>query len=256
MGLETSAIIALTSVAASAAGGAASFAQARKQDKAKKFAERAASEAMAKAKKRLDVNYLEGTSIAKEAFKLNREATLTAAEQALTAGVESERGSAATAGRVVATQNDAALKTQATMEQSLKDREFQIATEEARLQGLQADIDLGEAEGAQQAASDAATLSAQAATQGVQGFTTAAQTAATDFLPLYGQNKANQFTGAKATTFDNMQEKEFNTLGSANYISPLQMKNQREFDKWKKSLSTDQWNMISSNPSYLDAQPK
>ena len=222
----------------------------------KRNAEDAAAKAVSEAKKQLDVNFVEGTSIAKEAFKLNREATTTAAAQALQAGVESERGTGATAGRVVTASNIEQAQNRASMEGALRDREMAIAEEDARLSGLKAEVSLSEAEGAQQAAADAAMLSAQAAEQGIQGFTTAANTLATDFLPLYGQNKANQFTGAKAVDLTTAQEKEFNALGTAKYKSATNhMMSQKKFNKYKKSLTPEQWNMFTSNQAYLDAQP-
>ena len=73
MGLETAAIISLTSLAVGAAGSAKSFSDASKQKAAATNAEEAAEKARDAALAKLDVNYLKGTSIAKEAYKLDRE---------------------------------------------------------------------------------------------------------------------------------------------------------------------------------------
>jgi hypothetical protein len=55
-----------------------------------------------KLKTKLEVNYLEGLSIAKEPYELEREALLQAGASALQAGVEGEtRGAAAVAGQVL-----------------------------------------------------------------------------------------------------------------------------------------------------------
>ena len=81
-----------------------SFSQASKQRKLQAQAEQDAAKAMAQARKKLDVNFAEQMSVKKEAYDLEREALLSAGAQATEAGIESERGSAATAGRVYAAQ--------------------------------------------------------------------------------------------------------------------------------------------------------
>ena len=91
--------IALATV--SAAGSAFSFAEAGKQNKLAREAQRDAAKALEEAKKKLEVNMMRGLSIAKEPYELEREALLQAGASALQAGVEGDpRGAAATAGRV------------------------------------------------------------------------------------------------------------------------------------------------------------
>ena len=206
---------------------------------------------MEAARKKLDVNYIEGTSIAKEAYKLEREASMVAANQALIAGQESERGAASAAGRVVAMQNMAGATTRANMEGAIQDRELLVAQEDSRLAGLQSDIDLAEAEGAQAAAADAATASATAATQGIQGFTTAATTAANEFLPLYKAKSSTRFEDAKNISWDLANTDAFDAAGDATFKGAKGMKNLKEFERWWKKLTDGQKEMITTDSGYL-----
>ena len=148
MGLETAAIIGITSIAVGAAGTAGSFAQAGKQKNLAKNAEIAAEKARDAALKKLDVNYMKGTSIAKEAYKLDRERQLVAGKRAAESASGSERGGAATAGRILSAENTAGATTTAAMETALVDRNNAILAEETRLMGAKVNIDLAEAEGA------------------------------------------------------------------------------------------------------------
>jgi hypothetical protein len=83
-----------------------SFVQAGNQKKAQRQAERDADQAMQEARKKLEVNYYDTLSIQKEPYELEREALLSQGAQAIQAGVESERGAAATAGRVQMAMNE------------------------------------------------------------------------------------------------------------------------------------------------------
>ena len=133
-----------------------SFAEAGKQRKLQQEAEREAQKAFDEAKAQLDVNYLEGLSIAKEPYELEREALLQAGAQALQAGVEGEtRGAAATAGRVLMAQQEQAAQQRAAMSREMQQLEQLAAQEESRLQGARADLMLGEAVGQQQRAQQA-----------------------------------------------------------------------------------------------------
>ena len=96
MAATTAAVIGIT---ATVAGTGMSFAQANKQKKLQKKAEADAMKAMQDARKKLDVNYYDELAVQKEPYELEREALLSAGAQAIQAGVESERGAAATAGR-------------------------------------------------------------------------------------------------------------------------------------------------------------
>lgn len=258
MGLETAAIMAIVSATTAVAGASASFAQANKQKKAKALAEKAADNAMNEAKKKLNVNYMEGTSIAKEAYKIERERMLVANANATSAGQESERGAAATAGRVAAATNEAGQNVQASMESALVSREQDIATENQANRNALVEVDLAEAEGAAQAAADAGAMRAEALSQGMEGVITAGTTIASEFVPLYKQSQEQAFAGAQGVNFNAADQEAFNKLGAANYKDLARMQDgsmgQKEFNTLKKKMmSPEQWELITRNQGYIDA---
>jgi len=165
---------ALTSIAAgigiaSSLGGAAmSFTQANKQQKLQQEAEAEALKAMIQARGRLDVNYMDALSVQKEPYELQREAMLAQGTQAIDAAQESERGTAAAAGRVQMAQNEAQGGIRTEMGKELTEIERLKVAEESRLRDLQTQLDLGEVEGAQMAARNAQEMAAQATTQGFE----------------------------------------------------------------------------------------
>ena len=111
----------IASAAIQAGTSAAGFAQAGKARKEMKKAEAEADKAMAAARKKLEVNYLAGLSIAKEPYELARENLLQGSAAALQAGVEGEtRGAAATAGQVLMAQQAQAGQQRASMSQEMK----------------------------------------------------------------------------------------------------------------------------------------
>ena len=169
MAIATTTALAIGGLAASAAGTAMSFSQAAKQRKAQEQAERKAEESMAQARKRLEVNYADALSIQKEPYELQREALLSQGAQALQAGVESERGGAATAGRVLAAQQQGQGAIRSEMGKDLFNLEAMQAEEDSRLRDLNTQLDLGEAQGAQQAAAEAEERAAMFQNQAMQG---------------------------------------------------------------------------------------
>ena len=153
MAVATATALTIASLAATAATTTGSFIQASKQKKLQQKAEREADKALADARKKLDVNFYEGLSIQKEPYELAREALLSSGAQAIQAGVEgSERGAAATAGRVQMAQQQGQRRVAAAMGQELFGLQKLAASEDARLAGLQAGLDLKEVEGQQEAA--------------------------------------------------------------------------------------------------------
>jgi len=164
---------AFTSIAAlgmSAAGSAFSFIQAGKQSKIEQQAQRDAANALAEAKKKLEVNMLSGLSIAKEPYELEREALLQQGAAALQAGVEGDpRGAAATAGRVLQAQQQAQAEVRSDMAQEMADLDLLEAQEDVNLQGQRVGLDLGEVAGQQQIAADARAARAASMQAGVQG---------------------------------------------------------------------------------------
>ena len=181
-----------------AASTTGSFVQAGKQRKLQEEAEREAGKAFQEAKNKLDVNYLEGLSIAKEPYELEREALLQAGASALQAGVEGEtRGAAAVAGQALMAQQAGAAGQRAAMSREMQALNQLAAQEESRLQGARVDLDLAEAKGQQQMAADAAAARQAAISSGVQGIASMGMTALEN-APLYdgkeGLSEARQFT--------------------------------------------------------------
>jgi len=187
MGLETAAIIGISSLAVSAGSAGMSFAQAGKQKQAQRKAEQDASIAMDEARKKLEVNFYAQQGIKKEPYELERDALLAQGAQAIQAGVESERGAAATAGRVALGMNEAQAGIRTAMGRELTDLENKQLAEESRLQGLSAGLDLEEAKGAGQAAAAARNLSAQSMQQGVAGIANVAGQAI-NLIPLFAKS--------------------------------------------------------------------
>jgi hypothetical protein len=169
MAMTTSAALATASIASSAVGAGMSFTQANKQRGLQKQAEADAVKAMAEARQKLDVNFAEQMSIKKEAYDLERQAMLSAGAQATQAGIESERGAAATAGRVFAGQQQAQGQIRSAMADEMTNIEGAILEEEGRLRDLSVGLDLQEVAGQQQRAADAQAAALSAQQQGIQG---------------------------------------------------------------------------------------
>lgn len=169
MAVVTSSTALLIGAGVSAATSAGlSFSQASKQRKIQKQAEREADEAMADARNRLGVNFAEDQSIKKEAYELEREANLVAGASATEAGVASERGAAATAGRVYAAQQQGQGQVRAAMGDEMTNIENSIIEEDSRLRDLNVGLDLEEVAGNQQRAALAEARAEQSKQQGIQ----------------------------------------------------------------------------------------
>lgn len=178
------------SLGITAATTAASFSQAGKQKKLMKEAEQSAAKALADAKNKLSVNYLESLSIQKEPYELQREALLSSGEQALRAATEGEgRGAAAIGGRVLQQQNLAQQDVRKTMGAELAAIDKVVAVEDARLAGLRANLDLEESQGAQEAAANAMEAQQASLAQGMSGLASFGSQLA-DLAPLYEKNRA------------------------------------------------------------------
>jgi len=205
--------IAVGGLALSAATTANSFIQAGKQKKAQRAAEDAAAEAMAEAKKKLEINYADELAIKKEPYELQREAMLSQGAQAIEAGVESERGAAATAGKIQMAQNEAQAGIRTEMGKEMDAIQAQQIAEDSRLRDLGVQLDLGEAEGAQNAARSAEEASTAATAQGIQGVMSTAQQGL-GMVNLYPATGAAPAAGAPAE----------NSLGSS-LFKPMQTAN-------------------------------
>lgn len=197
MAVATSLAIAGAVTAAASSG--ASFIQAGKQQRLQRQAEMEAEKAMAEARKKLDVNFYDQLAINKEPYELQREALLSQGAQAIAAGAESERGAAATAGRVMMAQNEAQAGVRTAMGNEMQALEKMSALEDSRLRDVNVQLDLEQVAGAQRAARDAQRQAAQATMQGINSASSAIGQGLA-LVPLYMKQNTPQVGGQK--TFD------------------------------------------------------
>ena len=212
MGVATA--IAIGGLAISAGSSVMSFAQAGQQRSLQKKAEASAAQAMAEARKKLEINFTDELAIMKEPFELQREALLSQGAQGIEAGVESERGAAAVAGKVQMAQNEAQAGIRTAMGQEMLDIEAQRVAEESRLRDIGVQLDLGEVEGAQLAARDAQEAAAASTAQGFQGLVSTAEQGL-NMVPLFMGGGASQskIGNAKLTAED------FSKIGNIEGVS-------------------------------------
>jgi hypothetical protein len=185
-----------------------SAAQASKQSRMQKQAEAEAERAMASARKNLEVNFYDKLSVKKEPYELAIEASNVAAAQALEAGRESERGVAATAGRVQMAKNEQQRQIATAFGQELTDLERLSATEDSRLRDVGVQIDLSEAEGAQKAARDAQEAKAAATEAAIKGGISAVGQGI-NAANLYSKNTALQRQALGKSTLTDQQLQDF-----------------------------------------------
>lgn len=197
MGVLTTATVA--SLAATAVTTAGSFIQASKQKKIQKEAEAEADRALADARKKLEVNFYENLGLQKEPYELEREALLSAGAQGLQAGVEgSQRGAAATAGRVQLAQQEGQRKIAGYMGQDMFDLQKLALQENSRLRDMGLGLDIKEVEGQQaqaQAAEAARQAQMQKAIAGAGEFVKGAGNLIPEFMPdsdTRASNKLNR----------------------------------------------------------------
>jgi len=240
-----------------------SFAQAGKQKKLAAQAKADADIAMAKAKQALDVNFYASQGIKKEPYELEREALLSQGAQAIEAGVQSERGAAATAGKVQMAMNEGQAGIRTAMGNEMTALENKKLAEDSRLRDVGVQIDLGEAEGAQLAARDAEEARAAAMAQGFQGLTSAAGQAA-DLVPLFGQNvKAQQsavggmsLSSDDFTKFGNVGGKTMGAAGQGQFtnldLESVKNMSPATFKQFKRDLTPQQKQMLFRNPQYTN----
>lgn len=187
MGVETA--LMAVSMGTQLAGAGMSIAQAAKQNQLAKQAAADAEKAMAEAKKELEKNYYASIGIAKEPYALQRQALLSQGAQAIAAGAESQRGAAATAGRVLMAQNAAQQGVTSNMSQDLYSLNKLVAGEDARLAGKRSEIDLAQVKGAQLARHAAIVARNQAIASAVGGVSGAAKTGLDAYSKFYVNDK-------------------------------------------------------------------
>lgn len=274
MAVTTAAVV---GIAATAASVGMSFKQASDQKKLQKEAQRDAEKAMNdaramidQAEKRLDINYYDKLAVNKEPYERAREQFTSTAAQAIEAGAESERGAAATAGRTLMAQNLAQEGVRSEMSKEIQNIEMIKADEEARLRDMKtrldmerANIDKGEAEGAQLAARDAQQAAAAATQQAFQGLTSLGQQAM-QAAPLYGSDVGAQKAALGNTT---LTPEQFAQIGNVPQIggigapgadgftnldlTTVSQMSDPQYRKFMRQLTPQQRQSLFTNPDYI-----
>jgi hypothetical protein len=246
----TTAAVASVVIAGTSAG--MSFGQARQQKKIQKEAQQDAKNAMAEARKALEVNYYDQLAVQKEPYELEREALLAQGALATQAGVEGDRGAAATAGRVQAAMNDAQAGVRTAMGKEMTDLEKLSAEEDSRLRDIGVQLDLEEVAGAQQAAADAAVARSQAIASGMEQAGAAVQ-GAINLVPLYQQNMSAQ----KSAVQQSIGDKSIGDLGMQQYkgqpigLMDFQSMSNPEWRQFKNFLSPEQSRQLFQSDAYI-----
>ena len=198
----------IAGVAISAVGVGLSAAQAGKQNRLRKEAERETEQAMKKARKTLDVNYLEGRTLPKIAYEQAREGIGRTVADVLNKAQEADpRGLAAAAGRAVMGSQVGERQIAAAQEERLFQLETEARKEDARLQGLEYQLELGGVLGAQQAQADAVAAQQRAIGQAAKGLGQLGGTLlkSEDVNPLYARAKGlDLLPNSKAVVDRNM----------------------------------------------------
>ena len=205
---------AITGAVIAAGTATASFISAGKAKSAQRDAEATANRKLIEAREKLDVNYLEGLSLPMEAYEREREAIAVGTSTALQAATEGDqRGVGATAGRVLQAQQEAQAQSRTAMAGDLFNLEAATAEEESRLRDVLAQIDLGEASGAQIAAAEAADQRQQDIQAGIGSATSAVQQGLAA-APLYSKTSGGRTANRMMRRDDQFQQKVSQTLGN------------------------------------------
>ena len=211
-------VTAIAGVAISIATTAMSFAEKKKAENRKREAEAAAERKMEEARKKLSVNYADELSIAKEPYQREREAMLAQGANIMDAAVESERGGGASAGRLLAAQQEGQGQIRDAQSVDLFNLEAAQAEEDSRLRDINVDMDLNQIAGAQAAAAEAQDAANVAKQQAIQGIGSVAQQAMS-FAPLYAKssgtrafNQATRQANRAGTTLSSEINNSFNVL--------------------------------------------
>lgn len=198
MAVATSTALAIGSLAVSSAGAGLSFGQASKQLRLQRLAEQNAAKAIAEAKKQVQVNPFAALGISKEPYELEREAMLAAGAQATQAGVESERGAAATAGRVAMAQAENLQDITSRMIREKAALDLKTAQEEADIKNTLAGIALEEKKGYEAEIANAMAARNKSLTQATQSIQEGVKTGIQTFVPLYLKKRGiDPLTGEK-----------------------------------------------------------
>lgn len=195
-------ITGIVGTAISAGSTAASFIQAGNQKRKQQDFEADAARALAEARKKLQVNYAEAMSVNKEPYNQERLAMLSAGAQIAQAAAESERGAAAVAGKLLASQQAGQADIANRQGTDMQNIQNAILEEESRLRDVNVGLDVQEIAGQQQAAADARLAADMATQQGIQGIagTAAAGLQLIPLFPKTGPNPADIATNTNAAS--------------------------------------------------------
>lgn len=173
------AVATTTAIAAgtSLVGAGLSFARSIEEQRKYKEAGEAAARLMEEARKKFETNFAEQLQVPLEGYQMATDINNQAVSQALEAMRES--GQRSIIGGVAGLQKQAqtgAEQLRMSLQNELFQRNKMIADEESRLRDIQADIDITEATGAQQAAADAELRRAAAIESGIGSLAQAGST--------------------------------------------------------------------------------
>ena len=231
-----------------------SMAQKSKAKKAQSRAEMDANEAMNKARKRLDVNYQEAKTISKDPYTMAIEASLQQGADAVQASRETVRG-AANVGRIQTAQNQMVEGQRVAYGQELQAREQAIIDEDSRLRDINTQLDMGEIEGAQMAAAEAADEQARAGQDIVAGVGSMVQQGMS-MAPLYSKDLGAQKQAIAGMEFDAAAKQKFGgklTPGwSGTDFSAVGDMSNRQFRQFKRGIGDNQFKQFQLDPQYME----
>ena len=210
-----------------AIGAGFSIAEAIKQKREQRDAERTAKELVEQTKSRLEVNRMEGLQVPLDSYDQAMREVTAQQMQSLEGLREADaRTLAAGVGKLAAAGSDATELQRQAMEGAIFDRDKLIASEQSNIDRSIANVDLQSALGAQQMAADADAASAMNLKSAAQGLGGAFQSFA-ESQDLYKRQKTNN-----GTQFQNLSSGQINSIlpnmfgtQAPSYLSNQQMNN-------------------------------
>lgn len=210
-----------------AIGAGFSIAEAIKQKREQRDAERTAKELVEQTKSRLEVNRMEGLQVPLDSYDQAMREVTAQQMQSLEGLREADaRTLAAGVGKLAAAGSDATELQRQAMEGAIFDRDKLIASEQSNIDRSIANVDIQSALGAQQMAADADAASAMNLKSAAQGLGGAFQSFA-ESQDLYKRQKTNN-----GTQFQNLSSGQINSIlpnmfgtQAPSYLSNQQMNN-------------------------------
>lgn len=210
-----------------AIGAGFSIAEAIKQKREQRDAERTAKELVEQTKSRLEVNRMEGLQVPLDSYDQAMREVTAQQMQSLEGLREADaRTLAAGVGKLAAAGSDATELQRQAMEGAIFDRDKLIASEQSNIDRSIANVDIQSALGAQQMAADADAASAMNLKSAAQGLGGAFQSFAEN-QDLYKRQKTNN-----GTQFQNLSSGQINSIlpnmfgtQAPSYLSNQQMNN-------------------------------